>query len=101
MLDSESTRNTVEWRQARPEDAAIWVSVTRRSADQMIVAPLFRHVGLGQLLAVRAMRSLHIHGYPTVVLYVTPGIPAVNLYQRLAFSEAGPTYIEAERMLTR
>lgn len=35
MLDPETNRNTVEWRQARPEDAAIWVSVTRRSADQM------------------------------------------------------------------
>src|SRR5207248_4451053 len=35
MLDPEAIRNTVEWRQARPEDAAIWVSVTRRSADQM------------------------------------------------------------------
>ena len=36
MLDPEAVRNTVEWRQARPEDAAIWVSVTRRSADQML-----------------------------------------------------------------
>src|SRR5947209_15865935 len=35
MLDPESNRNAVEWKQARPEDAAIWVSVTRRSADQM------------------------------------------------------------------
>src|SRR5258708_31462630 len=35
MLDPEAMRNTVEWKQARPEDAAIWVSVTRRSADQM------------------------------------------------------------------
>ena len=35
MLDPEITRNAVEWKQARPEDAAIWVSVTRRSADQM------------------------------------------------------------------
>src|SRR3989442_10431528 len=35
MLDPETNRNIVEWRQARPEDAAIWVSVTRRSADQM------------------------------------------------------------------
>src|SRR5260370_33962197 len=35
MLDSETTRSAVEWRQARPEDAAIWVSVTRRSADQI------------------------------------------------------------------
>ncbi|HLZ81700.1 MAG TPA: hypothetical protein VKP04_08720, partial [Ktedonobacteraceae bacterium] len=35
MLDPETNRNTVEWRQAQSEDAAIWVSVTRRSADQM------------------------------------------------------------------
>ena len=35
MLDPESMRDTLEWRPARPEDAAIWVSVTRRSADQM------------------------------------------------------------------
>src|SRR5215472_15480624 len=35
MLDPGTTRSAVEWRQARPEDAAIWVSVTRRSADQM------------------------------------------------------------------
>src|SRR5437588_12078477 len=35
MLDPESNRNAVEWKQARLEDAAIWVSVTRRSADQM------------------------------------------------------------------
>src|SRR2546427_11799535 len=35
MFDPDSTRNTVEWKQATPEDAAIWVSVTRRSADQM------------------------------------------------------------------
>jgi hypothetical protein len=35
MLDPEVTRNTIEWRPARPEDAAIWASVTRRSADQM------------------------------------------------------------------
>src|SRR5437773_4834035 len=35
MLDPGTTRSTIEWRQARPEDAAIWVSVTRRSADQM------------------------------------------------------------------
>jgi ribosomal protein S18 acetylase RimI-like enzyme len=69
--------------------------------QHMVVAPLFRHVGLGQLLAVKAMQSLHEHGYPTVILYVTLGIPAVNLYHRLGFVEAGPTYIEAERMLTR
>src|SRR5205085_3014971 len=35
MLDPETTRNSIEWRQAQPEDAAIWVSVTRRSADQI------------------------------------------------------------------
>jgi hypothetical protein len=35
MLDPEAMRNTVEWKQARSEDAAIWVSVTRRSADQV------------------------------------------------------------------
>src|SRR5260370_6610941 len=35
MLAPETTRSAVEWRQARPEDAAISVSVTRRSADQM------------------------------------------------------------------
>jgi len=67
----------------------------------MVVAPLFRHVGLGQLLAVKAMQTLHETGYPTVILYVTLGIPAVNLYHRLGFVEAGPTYIEAERMLSR
>ncbi len=252
MLDPETTRNVVEWRQARPEDAAIWVSITRRSADQILfetedsqiarykeedaeqqaqryllwrddepvgrlrfflredtseldglvllpeaggrvaaqvvtealvrsstdadqiamllqhaytngpdnlhpdlagwraeiraimegrmgpfipeccfvtehsldrfnlagvvmahlergvprihdlaVAPSFRHVGLGQLLAVKAMQRLHELGYSTVLIYVTLGIPAVNLYHRLGFIEAGPTYIEAERMLTR
>lgn len=67
----------------------------------MAVAPLFRHVGLGQLLAVKTMQQLHEAGYPTVMLYVTLGIPAVNLYHRLGFVEAGATYIEAERMLTR
>ena len=67
----------------------------------MVVAPLFRHVGLGQLLAVKAMQALRELDYPTVFLYVTLGIPAVNLYHRLGFVEAGPTYIEAERMLTR
>src|SRR5215831_4517774 len=36
MFDAEAMHSTVEWRQARPEDAAIWVSVTRRSADQML-----------------------------------------------------------------
>ena len=35
MFDPETIHSTVEWKQARPEDAAIWVSVTRRSADQM------------------------------------------------------------------
>src|SRR5205814_6923879 len=35
MLDPETNRNAVEWKQARLEDAAIWVSVTRRSADQL------------------------------------------------------------------
>src|SRR5215472_8924875 len=35
MFDPEAIHSTVEWKQARPEDAAIWVSVTRRSADQM------------------------------------------------------------------
>jgi ribosomal protein S18 acetylase RimI-like enzyme len=67
----------------------------------MVVAPQFRHVGLGQLLAVKALQSLQESGYPTVILYVTLGIPAVNLYHRLGFVEAGPTYIEAERMLSR
>src|SRR6266487_5643625 len=67
----------------------------------MAVAPLFRHVGLGQLLAVKAMQALQESDYATVILYVTLGIPAVNLYHRLGFVEAGPTYIEAERMLSR
>ncbi len=67
----------------------------------MVVAPLFRHVGLGQLLAVKAMQCLHELGHQTVVLYVTLGIPAVGLYHRLGFVEAGPTYIEAERMLRK
>lgn len=67
----------------------------------MVVAPLFRHVGLGQLLAVKTMQRLHELGNPTVILYVTLGIPAVNLYHRLGFVDAGPTYIEAERMLSR
>ena len=65
----------------------------------MAVAPTFRHVGLGQLLAVKAMQRLHELGYPTVILSVTLGISAVNLYHRLGFVEAGPTYIEAERKL--
>ena len=67
----------------------------------LAVVPSFRHVGLGQLLAVKAMQSLYALGHSTVLLYVTLGIPAVNLYHRLGFIEAGPTYIEAERMLTR
>jgi GNAT superfamily N-acetyltransferase len=67
----------------------------------MVVAPLFRHVGLGQLLAVKAMQALQEADHQTVILYVTLGIPAVNLYHRLGFVEAGPTYIEAERMLSR
>jgi ribosomal protein S18 acetylase RimI-like enzyme len=66
----------------------------------MAVAPTFRHVGLGQLLAVKAMQRLRELGYSTVILYVTLGISAVNLYHRLGFVEAGPTYIEAERKLT-
>ena len=65
----------------------------------MVVAPTFRHVGLGQLLAVKTMQCLQELGYSTVILYVTLGIPAVNLYHRLGFIEAGPTYIEAERKL--
>jgi hypothetical protein len=35
MFAPAAIHSTVEWKQARPEDAAIWVSVTRRSADQM------------------------------------------------------------------
>src|SRR6266566_514969 len=35
MLDPESNRNAVEWKQARLEDAAIWVSVTSRTANKM------------------------------------------------------------------
>jgi ribosomal protein S18 acetylase RimI-like enzyme len=66
----------------------------------MAVAPSFRHVGLGQFLAVKAMRRLRELGYPTVILYITLGIPAVSLYYRLGFIESGPTYIEAERMIT-
>lgn len=65
----------------------------------LVVAPTFRHVGLGQLLAVKSMQRLHELDYSTVILYVTLGIPAVNLYHRLGFIEAGPTYIEAERKL--
>src|SRR5205807_4532817 len=37
MPDPETTRNAIEWRQARPEDAAIWVSVTRHSADYQLL----------------------------------------------------------------
>jgi ribosomal protein S18 acetylase RimI-like enzyme len=47
------------------------------------------------------MQRLQELGQATVILYVTLGIPAVNLYHRLGFVEAGSTYIEAERMLTR
>jgi ribosomal protein S18 acetylase RimI-like enzyme len=64
------------------------------------IAPTFRHVGLGQWLVVKAMQSLHEQGYASVILYVTLGIPAVNLYRRLGFVEVGPTYIEAERKLS-
>jgi ribosomal protein S18 acetylase RimI-like enzyme len=67
----------------------------------LTVAPSFRHVGLGQLLAVKAMRSLYELGHSTVLIYVTLGIPAVNLYHGLGFIEVGPTYIEAERLLTK
>jgi GNAT superfamily N-acetyltransferase len=67
----------------------------------MVVAPSFRHVGLGQVLAVRTMQRLFELGYASVIIYVTLGIPAVNLYHRLGFIEAGPTYIEAERMIVR
>lgn len=67
----------------------------------LAVAPSFRHVGLGQLLAVKAMQSLHELGYATVLIYVTLGIAAVNLYHGLGFIEAGPTYIEAERLLIK
>src|SRR5579864_5377574 len=35
MLDP--MRTTVEWKQAEPQDAAIWVAITRRSADQVSV----------------------------------------------------------------
>ena len=66
----------------------------------MVVAPSFRHVGLGQVLAVRTMQRLHELEYSTVIIYITLGIPAVNLYHRLGFIEAGPTYVEAERMIT-
>jgi len=45
------------------------------------------------------MQRLHELGHYTVILYVTLGIPAFNLYHRLGFIEAGPTYIEAERKL--
>lgn len=67
----------------------------------MAVAPVFRHVGLGQMLAVRAMRRLHDLDHTRVLLSVTLGIPAVNLYRRLGFTEVGPTYVEAERMLIK
>lgn len=67
----------------------------------MAVAPSFRHVGLGQYLALQTMRRLRELDYATVLLNVTLGIPAVNLYHRLGFIEAGPTYIEAERLLPK
>jgi len=35
MFDPEAMHSPIEWKEARPDDAAIWVSVTRRSADQM------------------------------------------------------------------
>lgn len=35
MFDSEAMHSPIEWKQARLEDAGVWVSVTRRSADQM------------------------------------------------------------------
>ena len=69
--------------------------------SHMAVAPSFRHVGLGQHLALKAMRRLQELGYAQVLLYVTLGIPAINLYHRLGFIEDGPTYIEAERLLLR
>ena len=52
-------------------------------------------------MAALALALILLQRDPTVILYVTLGIPAVNLYHRLGFVEAGPTYIEAERMLTR
>jgi GNAT superfamily N-acetyltransferase len=67
----------------------------------MAVAPSFRHVGLGQHLALQALRRLQELGYSMALLYVTLGIPAVNLYHRLGFIEDGPTYVEAERLLSR
>jgi len=67
----------------------------------MAVAPSFRHVGLGQFLAVKALRRLHGLEYSTVMLSVTLDIPAFNLYHRLGFIEAGPTYVEAESMLSK
>jgi hypothetical protein len=41
------------------------------------------------------MQSLYEIGHSTVLIYVNPDIPAVNLYHGLGFIEAGPTYIEA------
>lgn len=67
----------------------------------MVVAPAFRHIGLGQYLGVRCIRRLREMDYATVLLNITLNIPAVNLYHRLGFIEAGPTYVEAERILTR
>ncbi len=63
----------------------------------MAVAPMFRHLGLGQSLAVRALQRLGDLDYSQAMLYITLGIPAVSLYHRLGFVEAGVTYIEAER----
>ena len=65
----------------------------------LAVAPSFRHVGLGQYLELKTMQRLQELGHSTVILYVTLGIPAFNLYHRLGFIEAGPTYIEAERKI--
>lgn len=65
----------------------------------MAVAPLFRHIRLGQSLAARSLQRLAELGYSQVILNVTLGIPAVGLYRRLGFNEFGPTYIEAERKL--
>lgn|GEM_PF-563368 len=67
----------------------------------MVVAPSFRHVGLGRFLAVKAMRRLRELGYASLLLHVTLDIPAVHLYHQLGFVEAGPTYIEAERHLVK
>jgi ribosomal protein S18 acetylase RimI-like enzyme len=80
---------------------SIMVHLERNVAriHHLAVVPSFRHVGLGQYLAQKTMQRLHELGHYTVILYVTLGIPAFNLYHRLGFIEAGPTYIEAERKL--